>query len=132
MINSVGKHLVVELSNCNPNILSNPKLLETILVTAALRSKAEVLKSFFHQFPITGGVTAVVIISESHLSLHTWPEHRYAALDIFTCGQSANPWNALKVIAEKLEAKNTFITNLVRGEKTDNGKFRTRLTGVLT
>ena len=130
MKTSIGKHLVVELSNCNPHILSNPKLLETILITAALRSKAEVLKSFFHQFPTTGGVTAIVIISESHIALHTWPEYRYAALDIFTCGQSANPWDGLKVIINKLEAKNTFITNLVRGEKSD-GKFRTKLSGIL-
>jgi len=126
---SIGKHLVVELSNCNPHILSNPKLLETILTDAATESKAKVLKSVSHQFPTTGGVTAVVIISESHLALHTWPEYQYAALDVFTCGQSANPWNALKVIINKLEAKNTFILNLVRGEKS-NGKFRTKLFGV--
>ena len=129
MKTSIGKHLVVELSNCNPHILSNPKLLETILTDAATESKAKVLKSVSHQFPTTGGVTAVVIISESHLALHTWPEYQYAALDVFTCGQSANPWNALKVIINKLEAKNTFILNLVRGEKS-NGKFRTKLFGV--
>jgi len=125
----IGRHLVVELSNCNPYILSDPKLLETILAGAVTESKAKVLKSVFHQFPTTGGVTVVVIISESHLALHTWPEYQYAALDVFTCGQSANPWNALKVIINKLEAKNTFILNLVRGEKS-NEKFRTKLSGV--
>lgn len=127
---SIGKHLVVELSNCNPRILSDPKLLETILITAALMSKAEVLKSVFHQFPTTGGVTAIVIISESHLALHTWPEYQYAALDVFTCGQSADPWKALKVIIDKLEAKNTSIVKLERGEKL-YGKFRTKLSGIL-
>jgi len=129
-VTSIGKHLVVELSNCNPRILSDPKLLETILITAALMSKAEVLKSVFHQFPTTGGVTAIVIISESHLALHTWPEYQYAALDVFTCGQSADPWKALKVIIDKLEAKNTSIVKLERGEKL-YGKFRTKLSGIL-
>jgi len=127
---SIGKHLVVELSNCNPHILSDQKLLESILVAAALASKAEVLKSVSHQFPTTGGVTAVVIISESHLALHTWPEYQYAALDVFTCGQSADPWKALKVIIDKLEAKNTSIVKLERGEKL-YGKFRTKLSGIL-
>ena len=131
MKTGVGKHLVVELSNCNPHILSNPKLLETILTDAATESKAKVLKSVFHQFPTTGGVTAVVIISESHIALHTWPEYQYAALDIFTCGQSANPWDALKLIVNKLEAKTTFVTNLLRGEKVDK-KFRSRLVSIFT
>jgi len=130
MKTAVGKHLVVELSNCNPHILSNPKLLESILVAAALASKAEVLKSVSHQFPTTGGVTAIVIISESHLTLHTWPEYQYAALDVFTCGQSADPWKALKVIVNKLEVKNTSIVKLERGEKL-YGKFRTKLSGIL-
>lgn len=84
------------------------------MVDSALKAGAEVREVTFHKFsPI--GVSGVVIISESHLTIHTWPELGYAAVDIFTCGDKINPWDACNFVSEGLKAKNMTATEVKRG-----------------
>ncbi|HBI26269.1 MAG TPA: adenosylmethionine decarboxylase, partial [Peptococcaceae bacterium] len=73
-----------------------------------------VRESVFHKFS-PQGVSGVVIISESHLTIHTWPELGYAAVDVFTCGDKINPWDACKHLSEILQAEHVTATEMRRG-----------------
>ena len=81
----LGRHIILELYDCPERRLNDSSLLEDSLCRAAEAMGATVVTSRFHQFA-PHGISGVVIIQESHLTIHTWPEHRYAAIDIFTCG----------------------------------------------
>ncbi|HBN27709.1 MAG TPA: S-adenosylmethionine decarboxylase proenzyme [Clostridiaceae bacterium] len=111
---TLGRHILAEVYGCNPDILNNRDLIEKILVDSALAAGAEVREVAFHKFSPCG-VSGVVIISESHLTIHTWPELGYAAIDVFTCGDKINPWDACNLITEKLEATNITATEVKRG-----------------
>ena len=84
------------------------------MVAAAVDCGATVLGESFHPFQ-PQGVSGVVVIAESHLSIHTWPEYGYAAVDIFTCGTSVQPEKAAEVLIEKLGAKDHTLTEIQRG-----------------
>ena len=88
--------------------------LEKVFVKAAEKSNATVLRSAFHQFN-PHGVSGVVIISESHLTVHTWPEHEYAAVDIFYCGDKMDVEAATRSIVKRLMAKQTSRVEVRRG-----------------
>lgn len=111
-----GKHIIVELSNCNVNIINNLEEVKKILVQASLVANAEIKELAFHRFS-PQGVSGVVVIAESHISVHTWPEFGYAALDIYTCGDKTDPLKACNYIAEIFEAENIYSTVIVRGIK---------------
>ena len=113
-MNALGKHLLLELNDCNREALNDIDFLRNTLLTAATESGATALGESFHYFS-PQGVSGVVIIAESHLSIHTWPEYGYAAADIFTCGDSVQPEKAAEVIVEKLGARNHSITEIERG-----------------
>lgn len=90
------------------------ELIEKYMVQAAEKAKATILKTYFHKFsPV--GVTGVIALAESHISIHTWPELQYAALDIFTCGKTMSPQVALEYIVDKFECKKPVITEIKRG-----------------
>lgn len=113
-MNALGRHILAEIYGCDANILNNKEYIEKIMVDSALKAGAEVREVTFHKFsPI--GVSGVVIISESHLTIHTWPELGYAAVDIFTCGDKINPWDACNYMSEGLKAKNMTATEVKRG-----------------
>lgn len=84
------------------------------MIDAAKLAKATVVEAVFHRFN-PHGISGVVVIAESHLSIHTWPEYKYAALDFFTCGEETDPWKAQKHVAKKLKAKNVTCVELKRG-----------------
>jgi len=113
-LNALGRHLLVELHDCNKEVLNDLGLLRDIMVKAAIDCGAVVLGDSFHHFN-PQGVSGVVIIAESHLSIHTWPEYGYAAVDIFTCGTFVNPDKAAEVLIEKLGSKNHSIMEIPRG-----------------
>jgi S-adenosylmethionine decarboxylase len=113
-LNALGRHLLVELHDCNKEALNDLGLLRNIMVKAAIDCGAVVLGDSFHRFS-PQGVSGVVIIAESHLSIHTWPEYGYAAVDIFTCGTFVNPDKAAEVLIEKLGSKNHSIMEIPRG-----------------
>ena len=113
-MNALGKHLLLELKDCDKEVLNDLSFLKDVLLTAASESGATVLGESFHQFN-PHGVSGVVVIAESHLVIHTWPEYGYAAADIFTCGDSVQPEKAAEVLIEKLGSKNHSITEIPRG-----------------
>jgi len=113
-LNALGKHLLLELKDCNKDVLNDLSFLKNTMLTAAIESGATVLGESFHPFS-PHGVSGVVVIAESHLSIHTWPEHNYAAADIFTCGDSVQPERAAEILIEKLGAKSHSVVEIQRG-----------------
>jgi len=111
---SLGKQLIIELHQCDSTILNDPKTLEHHFLAAVKISGATVIHPFFHQFS-PHGITGVVVVAESHFSIHTWPEYGYCALDIFTCGDSVNGHEALDYLKERLKAANASVIEIKRG-----------------
>ncbi|SIR17973.1 adenosylmethionine decarboxylase [Halanaerobium kushneri] len=115
----LGKHIVLEISECNNKKLNDVEFVEKIMVKAALTAGLEISDVVFNQFK-SQGVTGVVMIAESHLTIHTWPELGYAAVDLFTCSQSFNTFAAVDLIKEKFEAKRTEVEEIKRGTIKEN------------
>ncbi len=116
---ALGRHLLLELKDCNKEVLDDLDFLKICLNEAAIRCGATVVgESFYHFSPY--GVSGVVNIAESHISIHTWPEYGYAAVDVFTCGDGAEPEEAAKLIVEKLEAQEHSLIELRRGIVVDS------------
>lgn len=113
-MNALGRHILAEIYGCDMDILNNRSLIEKIMVESALEAGAEVREVAFHKFS-PQGVSGVVVISESHLAIHTWPELGYAAVDVFTCGESVNPWDACNYLTDKFNAKHMTATEVKRG-----------------
>ncbi len=113
-MNGLGKHLLLELKDCDKEVLNDLGFLKSMLQMAASEAGATVLGESFHQFK-PQGVSGVVIIAESHLFIHTWPEYGYAAVDIFTCGDSVQPEKAAQILIRELKAKNHSILEIKRG-----------------
>lgn len=113
-MNALGRHLLVELHDCNREALNDLDLIREIMVKAAIDCGAVVLGDSFHRFS-PQGVSGVVVIAESHLSVHTWPEYGYAAADIFTCGTTVDPQVAAEVLIEGLGCRNPNLTEVQRG-----------------
>ena len=111
---ALGKHIILELYNCDFDILNNKEKVGDIIVESVRKSGATLLHPFFHQFS-PQGVSGVAVIAESHFSIHTWPEYGYAALDIFTCGEDINPDVAVSYLREQFNAKNIQVVELKRG-----------------
>ncbi len=111
---SMGRHILAEIYGCDFDILNNVKKIEKIMVDAALKAGAEVRECVFHKFS-PQGVSGVVVISESHLTIHTWPELGYAAVDVFTCGDQVNPWDACNYLSEHFKAAECKAEETVRG-----------------
>lgn len=91
------RELLVDLYGCQGN-LDNVEHLSSTLETAAEKMGSTIIKTVSHKFSPTG-TTVIVILAETHISIHTWPEHKYAALDIFICSEDVNPeegWEAVK------------------------------------
>jgi S-adenosylmethionine decarboxylase len=113
-LNALGKHLLVELNDCNRELLNNLETIREIMLAAAVGSGATILGESFHKFN-PQGVSGVVIIAESHLTIHTWPEHGYAGADIFTCGTTVIPEKAADIIIERFAPGNHSIIQMFRG-----------------
>lgn len=113
-MNALGTHLLVELKECDSDLLDNLQFIETAMVNAADEAGATIVGRSFHKFsPL--GVTGIVAIAESHLCIHTWPEYRYAAVDIFTCGKSFRPHQASDSIVRELRSAMPSVTEVKRG-----------------
>jgi S-adenosylmethionine decarboxylase len=116
---ALGRHLLLELKICNKEVLDDVNFLRDCLNEAAVQSGATVVgESFYHFSP--QGVSGVVNIAESHIAVHTWPEHRYAAVDVFTCGSGVEPEKAARLIVEKLGAQSHSLIELRRGIMEDS------------
>lgn len=112
----LGVQLLAEIWDCDREKLNNIKTIQDIMVCAAKKANAEIREVVFHRFE-PQGVSGVVVISESHLTIHTWPELEYAAVDIFTCGEHVDPWVALESITQDLNAEDANVMEISRGMK---------------
>lgn len=110
----LGRHILAEFFECDPNVLNNPTLVEKYMLEAALECGATIVNKCFHLF-MPHGVSGVVIISESHLAIHTWPEFGYAAVDLFTCGEQCDPKVSYEFLKEKFNSKDAKYSQLNRG-----------------
>jgi len=93
-----------------------------MMVGAAKEANATIVETAFHRFQ-PHGVSGVVVIQESHLSIHTWPETGYAAMDFYTCGDHTDPWAACEYAAKILGAKSMLTTEVKRGIEARKGEF---------
>lgn len=115
----LGRHVLAEIYGCDFDILNNIELVERIMVNAALEAGAEVREYVFHKFS-PQGISGVVVISESHLAIHTWPELGYAAVDVFTCGDKVDPWQACNYLTKQFNAKRVVAKEQKRGIFTES------------
>lgn len=110
----LGKHLIAELIDCDREALDNVELVEKALLEAAKATNSRIITHYVHRFK-PQGVSGYVLIAESHISLHTWPEYGYAAVDVFTCGNYTDPWAGLETLRKELKAKHFYVMNIERG-----------------
>ena len=113
-MNALGTHLLLELKDCNRDLLDDLPYIRHALLEAAEKTGATIIGESFHQFS-PQGVTGVIAIAESHLCIHTWPEFGYAAVDIFTCGEGFKPREAAEMVVQSLESEEHSITEIERG-----------------
>ena len=111
-IKFAGMHLLIDLWGASR--LDDLKLIEDTLVEAAEVSGATILHTHLHHFSPNGGISGVVVLSESHISIHTWPERDYAALDIFMCGD-CDPYKAVPVLRRAFTPSGLTISEQKRG-----------------
>ena len=110
----LGRHILAEFFECDPNTLNSLEKIEKNMLDAALECGATIVQKCFHMFN-PYGVSGVVIIAESHLAIHTWPELGYAAVDLFTCGSSCDPKVAYEFLKKVFNSKRATFTELKRG-----------------
>lgn len=110
-----GKHYLVDFLGCDPETIKFVDVTKEIFVRAAKESKATVVGEAFHQFE-PFGVSGVLLIAESHFSIHTWPEDRFVGVDIFTCGEEMDPDIAIAALREGLRAETVNVKVLLRGQ----------------
>lgn len=109
----LGSHLIAEF--WHGKIIDDEKKLKKILFETIKRSNNTPLKFAFHKFN-PQGITGVVLLAESHLALHCWPEFNYLAIDIFTCGDKTKPYKALKYLRKVFKPKKVEIQKIKRGK----------------
>ena len=108
-----SKHLLLELYRCDYEKLNDESFLRCTLNRAAKLAKASVLNLISNKFD-PQGVTAIALLAESHISIHTWPESNYSAVDIFTCGQYMMPEVASQYLIQALKAEEHFLRVIER------------------
>ena len=125
-MDTLGRHVIAELDGCNADLLSDSGEIRRLLLEAARHAGATALADETFDFN-EGGVSGFVLLAESHISIHTWPEHAYAAIDIYTCGRHTVPDRACDYLAEKLQATQVRTTSLERGVPGKSGGHEHRL-----
>ncbi len=118
----LGRHILAELSDCEFSILDDLPKLENIMKEAARLSGATIVKSVFHRYN-PQGLSGIIVIAESHISIHTWPEYGYAAVDCFTCGRNLNPDLTIEYIVKGLNCKSVQLSDVNRGIPSDKNEF---------
>ncbi len=109
----LGKLHLAELHGCQAN-LNDIQLIKSSTLNAAREGKLTVVNELTHQFA-PHGITCVLVLAESHLSIHTWPEHNYVAIDLFTCNLETDGPAILEMLASEFQASQTEIKSVDRG-----------------
>lgn len=111
---ALGQHLILELYDCNAAALASVSTVQDTMLKAAKAANATIIDSIFHLFK-PYGVSGVVVIAESHFAIHTWPEHGYASVDLYTCGSTTRPWEAFKTVKKLFKAGHFSVMKMERG-----------------
>jgi S-adenosylmethionine decarboxylase len=119
-LKSLGRHIIAEFYDCDKSILDDVEAIENHMKEAAYETGATLVNSSFHRF-LPYGVSGVVVISESHLTIHTWPEYGYAAVDLFTCGDDVDPWKAFSYLKKVLNSQRVHVVEHLRGKFNEIG-----------
>ncbi len=115
MTSPFGKHILAEYFECDCTYLDSEQAIREVMLEAASASGATIVGNIFHHFS-PQGVTGVVVIAESHLAIHTWPEFRYASVDLFTCGSHLDPWVGFEYLKERLQSRKWMSKEIIRGK----------------
>ena len=113
-MNALGRQILVEYYGCDTSVLNDRDGIASAMTEAANLAGATVVGEVFHLFN-PHGISGVVVIAESHLSIHTWPEYGYAAVDLFTCGDEIQPEKAFERLKQILGAASVSVMELKRG-----------------
>jgi S-adenosylmethionine decarboxylase len=120
-VQALGRHLLLELFDCDAEAINSLDTVKASMVEAAKRAQATIVDVVFHEFnPF--GISGVVVIAESHLAIHTWPEYRYAAVDVFSCGEVLQPQVAADYLVEQFGAARASVVELQRGIFVNHGR----------
>lgn len=111
---ALGRQILVEYYSCDESRINDVVYIEQSLINAVKASKATIISHNFHKFS-PHGVSGVVVIAESHVAIHTWPEYQYAAVDIFTCGETIDPWIIQESLKTSFESSNVSSMEMKRG-----------------
>jgi S-adenosylmethionine decarboxylase proenzyme len=111
---ALGRQILVEFYDCDSDKINDVNFIESSILAATRSSGATIISHDFHKFS-PHGVSGVVVIAESHVSIHSWPEYNYAAVDIFTCGETIDPWVIQERLKENFESKNISSMEMKRG-----------------
>ncbi|HKJ46033.1 MAG TPA: adenosylmethionine decarboxylase [Balneolales bacterium] len=111
---ALGRQILVEYYDCDTEVINDVAEVEEILLTGTKKSKASIISHNFHKFS-PHGVSGTVVIAESHVAIHTWPEYGYAAVDIFTCGDTIDPWIIQEYLKDAFKSENVSSMELKRG-----------------
>ncbi|MBQ4811780.1 adenosylmethionine decarboxylase [Pseudoalteromonas luteoviolacea] len=112
LVHPLGQHIIVDIFDASN--LVGEKRIEDMMIECAHAANATILKTHIHPFETNGGVSGMIILAESHISIHTWPEFSFAAMDIFMCGD-AQPELCLPVIERYFQPGNMVVNTLTRG-----------------
>ncbi len=119
---ALGRQILVEFYDCDTDKINDVEYIESSFLKATRLSGATIISHNFHKFS-PYGVSGVVVIAESHVSIHSWPEYNYAAVDIFTCGDTIDPWVIQEHLKEAFNSQNTSSMEMKRGMfKTEPGQ----------
>jgi len=121
-VHTLGYHYVIEASGCDPEVLKNVSALKRILLEAAKVGEMDVRSTYFYRFS-PHGVSGMVVVSGSHISIHTWPEHGYAAIDVYTCDVGSKPEKTVERILKEIRASYAHITEIERGVMDEDGTY---------
>lgn len=117
----ISSHIILELYDCTSSILDDPKKIKDLLIQTVKKANTTLIETKVHKFS-PYGVSGFALISESHISIHTWPEVNYAAVDIYTCGKNTLPDVACEFLIKELKSKRPSITKIIRGAYAEKSK----------
>ncbi len=112
--NALGTHILIDFFDCDVEFLNHRKTIEDCLSEAAIICGATIVEKVIHQFN-PHGISGVIVIAESHIAIHTWPENQFVAIDIFTCGDCLNAERAIDFLKKSLCASDIKVQNINRG-----------------
>ncbi|MBP2655267.1 MAG: speH [Firmicutes bacterium] len=122
----IGKHLTVDMYGCSFENLDNLEFIRSAMLTAVREANMTLLDFSYHKFE-PQGLTALALLAESHMSIHTYPEFSYAAIDVFTCGDHSRPDKAVAILKNLLKPEKTKITNIRRGDFGSESDMRPKI-----